>query len=295
MKIMLEPGLYVLAVSGGVDSIALLHLVKDTPDVKFVIAHFDHGIRDDSAEDRRLVESLAKRYEMPFVYGEGRLGKKASEAVARQARYKFLDKVRQSTNAKAVITAHHQDDMIETAIINIIRGTNRKGLSSISNQGSILRPMLHLTKKELINYAKENSLEWREDVTNNDQKYLRNYVRHSIVPKLTPEQRLQLVNLIWKQERLNNQIDELLINVLHSQSANCQLDRLWFQRLSHVESREVMASWLRANNLQTFDRMTIERLTVTAKVAKPVKRVDVLNGTQMEIRKLTLALMPIER
>src|SRR5437764_343012 len=128
-----KPGKYVVAVSGGVDSVALLDMLARSDDLKLVVAHFDHGIRKDSAKDRKFVEDLAKNYDLPFVYEEGHLGSGTSEAVARGARYDFLHRVKKSHGAQAIITAHHQDDVLETAIINLLRGTGRKGLTSLTS------------------------------------------------------------------------------------------------------------------------------------------------------------------
>src|SRR5688572_27728765 len=131
MKINVAPGKYIVAVSGGVDSMVLLHLLSQHSQSELIVAHFDHGIRPDSAEDRKLVEKTAKKYGLEFVYREGELGPGASEAEAREARYGFLQIIKVKHNAKAIVTAHHQDDMLETAIINMLRGTGRKGLSSL--------------------------------------------------------------------------------------------------------------------------------------------------------------------
>lgn len=110
--IRLEPGHYVVAVSGGVDSMALLDmLARRYPhkgsDVRFTIAHFDHGIREDSHQDRQLVHETARQLHLPFVFEEGRLGPEASEAAAREARYNFLRKVQKHAGARGIITAHH--------------------------------------------------------------------------------------------------------------------------------------------------------------------------------------------
>src|SRR5690606_5271626 len=106
--IKIRPGKYVVAVSGGVDSMVLLDLLRQKPKLELIVAHFDHGIRPDSAEDRKLVQRVAKHYDLPFVYAEGKLGPKASEALAREARYAFLRRVQAEQGAEAIITAHHQ-------------------------------------------------------------------------------------------------------------------------------------------------------------------------------------------
>ena len=134
--------------------------------MRLTVAHYDHGIRSDSAEDRRLVQALAREYGLPFVYHSGRLGTGASEAVARQARYGFLHAVRRASAAQAVITAHHQDDVLETAILNLLRGTGRRGLGSLKSTDVVKRPLMAVSKNELLRYAEREGLRWREDSTN---------------------------------------------------------------------------------------------------------------------------------
>src|SRR5580704_3560158 len=109
-----KSGSYVVAVSGGVDSVVLLHRLQKQPGLRLVVAHFDHGMREDSAEDRRFVKALAQAYGAPFVYDEGHLGSGTSEAEAREARYNFLRRVQAASDAQAIVTAHHQDDLLET-------------------------------------------------------------------------------------------------------------------------------------------------------------------------------------
>ncbi len=164
-------GTYVIGVSGGVDSMVLLDILSKKSDIKLVVAHFDHGIRHDSKEDRQLVQSVAKKNRLPFVFDKASLGPKASEAESRKARYNFLRSVKNASSARAIITAHHQDDVLETAVLNILRGTNRKGLSSLKSTDEIIRPLTHIDKDSLYKYAKDNGITWREDSTNNNINY----------------------------------------------------------------------------------------------------------------------------
>src|SRR5260221_102633 len=128
MELNVNPGKYIVAVSGGVDSMALLDMLVVLPGLELVVAHFERGIRADSDQDRQLVAATAARYGLPFVFMRGNLGAGVSEAAARTARYAFLGRVRGAHNAGAIITAHHQDDVIETALINLVRGTGSRGL-----------------------------------------------------------------------------------------------------------------------------------------------------------------------
>lgn len=316
MDIKLEPGTYVVAVSGGVDSVALLHMLTqlkvqseklkgmntlnfipstfNSMIYKFIVAHFDHGIRDDSSLDKQLVQQLAAEYSLPFVYDQGHLGKGASEDAARQARYDFLRKVQRLSNAKAIITAHHQDDALETAIINWLRGTGRRGYTALKSDHELLRPLLDVPKQELINYAKRHGLKWHEDSTNQDTTYLRNFIRQKIMPQLTAKQRADMVSALQELRGLNDRIDQKLVHFLHTQPQKNHIDRHWFIMLTHDVALEVMAIWLRLNNCQ-FDSKLLENLVAAAKTLAIGKVIDVDKQHIMKVKQTELALMRRER
>lgn len=291
------PGTYVIAVSGGVDSMALLHHLHSTNpgEWKLVVAHLDHGIRDDSVEDRRLVQAAARQYGLPFVYHEAQLGAGASEAAARKARYDFLRSVQRSSGARAIVTAHHQDDFLETAILNLLRGSGRKGLTALSSRHDTVRPVLHVPKEALIAYANDQGLVWREDQTNADETYLRNYIRSRIVPRIHADARAQLLDHLHDLAKVNQEIDSVIFGHLHQQSTGGALDRRWFNHLPHEVAREVMASWLRAHGVRNFDSGTIERLVVAAKISVAGKRFPVVGDVYLEVGNTILALVTIER
>jgi tRNA(Ile)-lysidine synthase len=275
MKVRVSPGKYIVAVSGGVDSMVLLDLLRQKARLELVVAHFDHGIRPDSALDRKLVQRIAKAYDLPFVHARGNLGPRAGEALAREARYAFLRQVQAEQGAKAIITAHHQDDMLETAIMNLLRGTGRRGLSSLKSRKNLLRPLLNWTKKDIRSYAEEHDLVWSEDLTNNDERYLRNYIRHNILSHITREGREALLSHIKQARQINEEIDELLDKDLDEQPAKDELNRSWYLQLPYAVATEMMAAWLRRNGILQFDRHMIERLAVAAKTARPGKLADI--------------------
>lgn len=267
----------------------------DTQPWRLIVAHLDHGMREDSAKDRQLVQDVARQLDLPFVYHEARLGVGTSEAAARRARYDFLQRVRGVSGARAIVTAHHQDDVLETAIINLLRGSGRKGLTSLDNRAGMERPLLHMPKRDLVAYAKDQGLQWREDSTNTDLRYLRNYVRHRLLPRFDESARQRLGKIIHNLRATNDQLDSSLINQLHLQSITGRLDRVWFNQLPHTVAREVMATWLRVHGHREFDTKTLERLVVAAKVAPAGRKFNVSQGVMLVVCNEYLALTGVER
>ena len=290
-----KPGRYIVAVSGGIDSVCLLDVLSQQQGYELIVAHFDHGIRpEDSATDRQFVADLAASYGLQFVYDEGKLGMAASEEQARAARYAYLNSVRRSFNAEAILTAHHQDDRLETLVINLIRGTGRLGIASIGESGNIKRPLLKLSKQDIKDYALTRSLYWREDSSNEEEKYLRNYVRKRILPFLSPKDKQRLAKLMNRQTELNQAIDQLTSELL-SGSDQSKLSLKLFNNLSYNESRELVASWLRKNSLNNFNRGTVERLTLAAKTKRPGSSIDIYGKRKAKLTGDYLALQDIER
>lgn len=257
-------GTYIVAVSGGVDSVVLLDLISKQANLKLIVAHFDHGIRENSATDSQFVQKLAKSLGLQFELGSAKLGKNASEEQARDARYKFLNKVRDKYQARQIITAHHSDDIVETIIINLIRGTGWRGLSSLRSTKKILRPLLDCTKSDIKEYAKTHNLSWVEDSTNQDLRYLRNEIRQKLITKMNPKQRKQFLELYQSQRSLMDQIDA------HTTEINTDRRHdliMWPQEVSI----EVLRSQLKLTRPQA------RRALMAIKTAKP--------GTEMEITK----------
>lgn len=294
MELRVQPGKYVVAVSGGVDSMVLLDVLSNEPGAELIVAHFDHGIRVDSAEDRKLVQEVAAKHSLPFFYEEGMLGAGASEAEARDARYNFLELIRKQEGAAAIITAHHLDDLIETMILNLLRGTGRKGLTALGDRPAVLRPMLGIPKAVIADYAVQHQLSWREDSTNADDRYARNYIRHQLIPRLGPEAKSTLSELAAETRRTNTELDQVLAEMLLPMAPG-QLDRRIFIQLPHTASKELLASWLRNNGIAQFDASLIERVTVAAKTQAPGAIINLIGGADLRVAKHMLALERVER
>lgn len=293
MNISVQPGTYVVAVSGGVDSMALLDILRKQKDLKLIVAHFDHGIRHDSHMDRAHVQSVARNLGLPFVYHEGKLGVDASEETARKARYEFLHSVKSASKAHGIITAHHHDDVLETAVMNVLRGTGRKGLSSLRSGQVIHRPLLQVRKSDIRKYAQDQGLVWREDSTNDDTKYLRNHIRHNVLARLTPTQKAQFADIIGSIARTNTELDVQIMHFLHVQPGIRELDRQSFIRLPHIVAKEVLAAWLRRQGVADFDKRTIDRIVIHSKTLSPGKRIDVVNNNRIKVTKKHLVFETI--
>ncbi len=272
----MENQTYILAVSGGVDSVAMTHMLaeKRTPNITYVIAHFDHGIRPESYKDAELTAEIAKNLQFQFEIEHGNLGPKASEALARERRYEFLREVAAKYNADKIVTAHHEDDILETIVINLLRGTGPRGLMPMSAPSDIIRPLLNKRKTELYAYVKKHSLQWREDETNEDEDYLRNYVRKNILPKLESH-REDFLNIRKRLSDIYVEVDQLIklatprMNLLHRTS---------FVHHSFAVQREIIRAWMIRMGVTDLDRATIERFVMACKTLPLGKKIDVDNA-----------------
>lgn len=223
----------IVAVSGGVDSVVLLDMaVRGGEYDEIIVAHFNHGIRDDSNYDEKFVELLAQKYGLKYVHKRESLGESASEELARNRRYKFLRNVAKSNDA-IIMTAHHADDVIETIALNIDRSTGWRGLAVLDSP-DILRPLINLTKKQVYGYAVANNLEWLEDKTNKDMRYHRNRLRAKLY-KYPDKSKLDLRQLREKQVQIKRQIDSEVVYIIQKNDVFSRYFMIMIDELSAIE------------------------------------------------------------
>ena len=179
----------ILAVSGGMDSMFLLHLMKDVQselNIELAIGHINHNIRTDSLSDEKFVVEQATRLDIPIYIKQLEFNKdsvKNIEAWARKNRYLRLEEFRSEQKFNKIATAHHENDQIETILQRLSEKSGISGLRGIHKQiGNIIRPLLAISRKEIEAAVKELDIQYIEDETNKDEKLKRNYFRHQIVP-----------------------------------------------------------------------------------------------------------------
>ncbi|UUW11309.1 tRNA lysidine(34) synthetase TilS [Flavobacterium plurextorum] len=180
-----------LAVSGGLDSMVLLHLLKQLP-YEIAVLHCNFQLRGlESFGDQTFVENYCDQNNIPVFTTQfdteafAKDYKLSTQVAARELRYSWFYELLEEKDFDYILTAHHADDNLETFIINLSRGTGLDGLSGIPEQNDkIIRPLLPFSREEILKYAEENKIEWREDSSNASNKYLRNKIRHDLVPIL---------------------------------------------------------------------------------------------------------------
>lgn len=187
---------YLLAVSGGADSMVLASLFRDLRHetqglpFRFQVAHINYKLRGhDSDLDQKTVEDFCEKNHIKFHWYEvSEKDQKPEHSIqlwARELRYNFFKEIQEKENLEFLVTAHHLNDQLETFIINLSKAAGINGLSGIpSNDNKILRPLLDFSKKEIYQFAEQNTIEFREDLSNKKNDYLRNKIRNEIVPML---------------------------------------------------------------------------------------------------------------
>ena len=230
----------VCAVSGGADSIALLwalYLLKEEWDLTLSAAHFNHHLRGaESDRDEQFVRDFCNGYGIPLHVGSGQVvpGEKGLEAAARDARYAFLQ-----TLPGKIATAHTADDNAETVLMHLIRGTGLKGLGGISPaRNNLIRPMLTVTRAEVEAFLAEYAVDYIHDSSNSTDEFLRNRLRHHVMPLLKAE-----------NPKLSQNLSAMALRLREDEQALSDLSRL---DQPEVEKLRAMAPSVRARALEDF-------------------------------------------
>lgn len=256
----------VCAVSGGADSMALLwamYLLKEKWNIKLSAAHFNHGLRgEESDRDEAFVRDFCERFEIPLYCGSTQVvsGKKGLEAAARDARYAFLKAL-----PGKIATAHTANDNAETVLMHLIRGTGLKGLGAIAPvNGMLIRPILMVTREEVMAFLQEYHISYIEDSSNNADVFLRNRLRHHVMPLLLQENPRLVENL--SEMALDLRADEKVLSAL--QDVSILPDVTTLRSMEAAQRRRLLAAFLERCGVKEPERSHIalaEELVFSAK------------------------------
>lgn len=282
---------YVLAVSGGVDSVVMLDMMARIGGLKLVIAHFDHQIRgEESARDAQLVRQLAKKYGLKYYMEFGELGPGASEDRARRARYRFLRTVAAEVGG-VICTAHHQDDVIETIALNLTRGTGWRGLAVLGAQ-DVFRPMLLFKKQQLLNYARQAELDWCEDSTNTSDRYLRNRLRQRLTGNLSQETHDLIIELYHRQLTL---VLAIAAQCHKFYRTNGQYQRYFWIMIDPAVAQELLQFIVKQDFQLSLTRPQLERAILAIKTARSGDITEVGEKLELVFRRSQFSLRVVDK
>ena len=260
---------------------ALLQLFKEIiPSSHLHILHCNHGVRIEAHRDAVFVEGQAKLLQIPIhlrIHGGLKQLSSGFQAVAREWRRQEAERLCKLLKLSFIVQGHHREDQLETRLHRILRGTHLSNLQGIQvKQGHWLRPLLGFTKLELRSYLLQQDQTWKEDPSNTNNKYTRNYLRHEVIPKLqkvaggTLEQRLEELSLQSSalQEHLQAELENIWTKVCVQEADDLKIRNLELVGLSELVCWEVLHHWLKLNHLNP----SFERLQGLAKQVKKSPR-----------------------
>jgi len=266
---------YLIGVSGGRDSVALLPWLISLRYKNLTVCHLNHQLRGrSSAADARFVGKLAAKYQADFDIGSAdvrALAKKRKisiETAAREARYAFFAETARRRNCGTIFVAHHADDLVETFLINLFRGSGNAGLSAMREISTrriegidltIVRPFLCVWRKEIDDYVGEHRLRFREDATNKNLNPLRNRIRHRIVPYLEKTLGRNIRQNIWRTAIIAAE-EEKWIETELPDSKHADLSVVKLRALPIALQRRALLKWLRTQNVSDVGFDAIERV-----------------------------------
>ena len=232
-KLLKKDDTVVVAVSGGPDSTLLLYLLAQIKDINIVVAHVNHKLREESEEEALFVKKLALDWGFLYEYMEIKeYNHDNLENEARQKRYSFFKELVNKYHAKYLMTAHHGDDLIETILMRLVRGSSIKGYAGfkkVVNEGNykIVRPLITITKEDIIKYLDENNIKYYIDKSNYSLDYTRNRYRMQVLPFLKKENEnvhLKFLKFSEELEKVNNFLDSYIKELIKSIKNNKGID-----------------------------------------------------------------------
>jgi tRNA(Ile)-lysidine synthase len=277
-----QDSIYLLAVSGGLDSMALLAVfAKIKPTARFVVMHYHHGPGVDSVFRDRCVDLIKSQVSLMghkcVFESETSDVELKSEAELRVARQNFFEKIKNKYNVSYYLTAHHQDDVLETRLLKLIRGAGTVSLNAFKDWNKLIyRPFFQITKKDLNTYADMHNLKWIEDPSNSETYYLRNWLRNEWLPALDAKMSGAVGGLSQSLQNILNESD-FSTDLLRSEIENhvvfatdtVTINQLWFLGLNTKDQLSVLIRILRQHQI-----MAVKSDFTTNQLKEVLRRLD---------------------
>lgn len=290
----------VVGLSGGADSVVLLHILSSLSEklgIKLYAFHVHHGIRGETAErDLLFCQKLSDEMAIDFSFARidvpkvAAMQKRGIEEVAREMRYRSLEDHRSTLGADAIAVAHHADDNLETLIFNIARGASAKGgCGIVPRRGRIIRPLLSLTRQEILDYAEEYGLEFVTDETNLDENYTRNFIRANILPamkQINPKASIAALHYCDAIRADSDYLDRVA-----DEYVNIDDCRILSALDKAILPRVIQSKYMKASGGKRLSRVHIEAITALIQAASDKSRLDLPCGVvaMIDNRKLIIS------
>lgn len=277
----------VVAVSGGSDSVALLHVLLEAGHKNLIVAHFNHRLRGRASNgDALFVEHLAAKLKLPFESGAGDVKgvaknqKLSLETAAREVRYTFLAKVAKKHRTHSLVLAHHADDQVETCLFQFLRGSGAAGLSGMKPRArraiegftlDLHRPLLGIQKNDLLSYLDQRKIRFREDATNAVAKASRNKLRLKVLPLIEELLGPSFRGSVVRNARIFAEEDDFLSSLADPLAADEALSVKTLRPLHPALQRRVIHAWLKARGIFEPGFAEVERTLSLLETSGPAK------------------------
>jgi tRNA(Ile)-lysidine synthase len=282
-------GRFLVGVSGGRDSVALLHWVIDSGYKNLIVCHLNHHLRGRASDgDARFVEKLARKCDVDVAIGSTNVRalaakrKMSIEAAAREARYESFAKIAKSKRCRTIFLGHHADDVVETFLINLFRGAGTAGLSSIREVSkrriadvdlTIVRPLLRIWRSEIDRYVRAHRLKFREDASNKDLTPLRNRIRRRVIPYLERTLGRNIRQSIWRAAMIAAE-EESWIEGKLPDSLDAELSVANLRASPVALQRRAILKWLRTHNVANVGFDVVETVRALVDHNSPVAKTN---------------------
>ncbi|MEA3212184.1 MAG: tRNA(Ile)-lysidine synthase [Chthoniobacter sp.] len=273
---------HLIGVSGGRDSVALLHALVAHGYCHLIVCHLDHQLRPESGDDARFVEGLARHWHLEAVSAVAKVAARATkrkesiETAAREARYEFFSRVARQRGCPRLFLGHHADDQVETFFFNLLRGSGSAGLGAMrplsgEREGlELARPLLGVWREEIDSYIAAHHLEFREDASNTDPRFTRNRLRHEIIPALSAAFGRDVRRAIWRAAEILRDEDLLIASLPELAEEHREMPVAWLRERPAAMQRRIVHRWLKAGGIANvgFEEVEAVRRLLTERSAQ---------------------------